>query len=149
MLPNGLLTKVDRMTMAVSLEARCPFLDYRVVNFGLGLPDSWKMRGSTSKVLLRLVAQRLLPRQMYGRPKHTFRVPLAEWLRGPLKELLADAVSSSVLKNLGIVSEREAATLADDHLERRADFSRALWALITLHLWFTAATQRVTIGGNQ
>ncbi len=149
MLPNGLLTKVDRMTMAASLEARCPFLDYRVVDFGLGLPDSWKIRGWTSKVLLRVVAQRLLPRQIHTRPKHTFRVPLAEWLRGPLKELLNATVASPVLRDLGILAGREAAALADDHLERRADFSRALWALITLHLWFSEATGRVTLHVDQ
>jgi len=145
MLANGLLTKVDRMTMAASLEARCPFLDYRIVNFGLGLPDFWKIRGGTTKVLLRRLAQRLLPRQIHRRPKHTFRVPIAQWLRGPLKHLAQEVVSSSPLTKLGIVDRRSIETLADDHLEGRADFSRALWALITLHVWFAEAGRRVTI----
>lgn len=146
MLANGLLTKVDRMTMAASLEARCPFLDYRIVNFGLGLPDSWKIRGGTTKVLLRRLAQRLLPSEIHTRPKHTFRVPLAQWLRGPLKPLAQEAVSSlSPLPKLGIVDPGSIKTLADDHVEGRADFSRALWALITLHVWFTEAGRRVTL----
>ena len=89
-LANGLLTKVDRMTMAASLEARCPFLDYRVVNFGHGLPDAWKIRGGTTKVLLRRLARKLLPADITERPKHTFRVPLARWLRGPLRPLVRD-----------------------------------------------------------
>ena len=145
MLANGLLTKVDRMTMAASLEARCPFLDYRIVNFGLGLPDSWKIRGNTTKILLRRLAQRLLPSEIHTRPKHTFRVPLAQWLRGPLKELAVEAVSSPLLPNLGILDRGSIKTLAVDHVEGRADFSRALWALITLHVWFTEAGRRVTI----
>jgi asparagine synthase (glutamine-hydrolysing) len=145
MLANGLLTKVDRMTMAASLEARCPFLDYRVVNFGLGLPDTWKIRGGTTKVLLRRLAQRLLPEEIYTRPKHTFRVPLAQWLRGPLKQLARDTVSSSTLSEFGIVDRTGIKALADDHLEGRADFGRALWALITLQVWLTEAKQRVTL----
>jgi len=145
MLANGLLTKVDRMTMAASLEARCPFLDYRIVNFGLGLPDSWKIRGQASKVLLRRVAQRLLPREIHERPKHTFRVPLAQWLRGPLREVAQEATSSPVLSTLGIAGGPEIRTIADDHVAGRADYSRALWALITLHLWLTEATGRVSL----
>ncbi|HTP52063.1 MAG TPA: asparagine synthase (glutamine-hydrolyzing) [Gemmatimonadales bacterium] len=146
MLSNGLLTKVDRMTMAASLEARCPFLDYRIVNFGLGLPDSWKISGSTNKVVLRNVARRVLPKEISERPKHTFRVPLAEWLRGPLKGLARDAASSALLSALGICSSERARRLADDHASGRADFSRALWALITLHLWLTEASSRVSLG---
>ncbi|HEY6157086.1 MAG TPA: asparagine synthase (glutamine-hydrolyzing) [Gemmatimonadales bacterium] len=148
MLANGLLTKVDRMTMAASLEARCPFLDYRIVNFGLGLPDAWKIQGRAAKVLLRRLARRLLPREIHTRPKHTFRVPLAEWLRGPLKELAVEAVSSSLLRNALILNQTSIKTVANDHLEGRADFSRALWALITLNVWFMEAKRRVTIEGT-
>ncbi len=148
MLANGLLTKVDRMTMAASLEARCPFLDYRVVNFGLGLPDSWKIRGRVSKVILRRVARRVLPDDIHQRPKHTFRVPLSEWLRGPLKDLAREAASSLVLSRLGIVGGEKVRQLADDHLAGRADFPRALWALITLHLWLTEASHQVSLDAS-
>jgi asparagine synthase (glutamine-hydrolysing) len=144
-LPNGLLTKVDRMTMAASLEARCPFLDYRVVDFGLGLPDSWKIRGRTTKVLLRRLARRLLPPEIHRRPKHTFRVPLVAWLRGPLRDLARTATSSEILRRFGVLTNDRAPQLAEDHIARRADFSRALWAIITLHLWLSEATQRVSL----
>src|SRR5205823_12701153 len=117
-------------------------------NFGLGLPDSWKIRGGTTKVLLRRLAKRLLPREIHTRAKHTFRVPLAEWLRGPLRELALETASSSCLASLGILERGRAKTLADDHLQGRADFSRALWALITLHVWFMEAKRRVTIEGT-
>ncbi len=145
MLANGLLTKVDRMTMAASLEARCPFLDYRIVNFGLGLPDSWKIRGTTTKILLRSIAKRLLPSRIHSRRKHTFRVPIGRWLRGPLKPLVLEATDSSYLRALGIVDDACVKRLAQDHLDERADFSRSLWALITLYLWFSEAARRCTI----
>jgi asparagine synthase (glutamine-hydrolysing) len=145
LLPNGLLTKVDRMTMAASLEARCPFLDYRVVDFGLGLPDSWKIRSRATKVLLRRLARTLLPPDIHRRPKHTFRVPLASWLRGPLRDLARAAASSELLRRFGALSDERASRLAEDHIAGRADFSRALWAIITLHLWLSEATQRVSL----
>jgi asparagine synthase (glutamine-hydrolysing) len=145
LLPNGLLTKVDRMTMAASLEARCPFLDYRVVNFGLGLPDDWKIRGRTTKVLLRRLARTLLPPEIHRRPKHTFRIPLGAWLRGPLRDLARAAASSELLQRFGALSDDRASRLAEDHIAGRADFSRALWAIITLHLWLSEATQRVSL----
>jgi asparagine synthase (glutamine-hydrolysing) len=144
-LANGLLTKVDRMTMAASLEARCPLLDYRIVNFGLGLPDDWKIRRATTKVVLRRVARRLLPPAISERAKHTFRVPLAKWLRGPLKQVVREVASSPLLSTLGIIERSSIAPIVEDHLQGRADFGRALWALITLHLWFLKATQEVSL----
>jgi len=144
-LANGLLTKVDRMTMAASLEARCPFLDYRIVNFGLGLPDAWKIRGATTKILLRRLARRFLPAEITERPKHTFRVPLARWLRGPLRPLVREAASSPFLPTFGIVDTRAIAIVADDHVEGRADYSRALWSLITLHVWLHRASQQFSL----
>ena len=149
MLANGLLTKVDRMTMAASLEARCPFLDYRIVNFGLGLPDSWKIRGHTGKAILRKVAADLLPADIYQRPKHTFRVPISQWLRGPLANLAQDAASSPILSRLGVSSGARVRQLVDDHTAGRSDFSRALWALITLHLWFTMASQYANLDPSE
>jgi asparagine synthase (glutamine-hydrolysing) len=143
MLPNALLTKVDRMTMAASLEARCPFLDYRIVNFGLGLPDTWKIRGATTKVLLRSVARRLLPPRIYRRPKHTFRVPIGTWLRGPLRHLALEAESSSMLTEL--VSPAGLRDIVQNHLTGRADYGKALWALVTLHLWLVQAAQKTTL----
>ena len=145
MLPNGLLTKVDRMTMAASLEARCPFLDYRIVEFGLGLPDAWKIRGRTTKILLRAAAARLLPGSMHRRAKHTFRVPLAQWLRGPLRSLALEAAESPALAESGIILRERARDLAQRHIAGRADYSRTLWSLITLHLWLTAAARQFTL----
>ena len=142
---NGLLTKVDRMSMAASLEARCPFLDYRVVNFGLGLPDRLKIRGRTSKVILRALAQRLLPPGINRRPKHTFRVPVSTWLRGPLQGLVHDVVNGTLLDQSGIAGAKMVRSVAERHLSGRADYSRALWGLITLHVWLSEARRQFRI----
>jgi len=144
-LANGLLTKVDRITMSASLEARCPYLDYRVVTYGLSLPDQWKMRGLTSKLLLRTAAKRLLPPSILNRPKHTFRVPLGEWLRGPLRKGALEAARSQQLARLQILPKGGMERLAQDHVAGRADYSRALWAIITLHLWLSRAMRQFTL----
>ena len=150
LLANALLTKVDRMTMAASVEARCPYLDHRVVAFGLGLPDRWKAGGLRSKPLLRALARELLPADIYSRRKHTFRVPVAEWLRGPLKGLLERVATSSTLSGFDIVGLDAVRRLIDAHLAGRADYSRVLWALVTLHLWLEGAVRRVVLepGGD-
>src|SRR5438552_2538046 len=150
LLANALLTKVDRMTMAASVEARCPYLDHRVVAFGLGLPDRWKAGGLRSKPLLRALARELLPADIYSRRKHTFRVPVAEWLRGPLKGLLERVATSSTLSGFDIVGLDAVRRLIDAHLAGRADYSRVLWALVTLHLWLEGAVHRVVLepGGD-
>lgn len=148
LLANGLLTKVDRMTMATSLEARCPFLDYRIVNFGLGLPDRWKIRGSSGKVVLRRMAEKLLPRRLWRRPKHTFRVPVGAWLRGPLRDLAGEVSASRVLLHHHLVAADRLRAVTDAHLSGRADFGRTLWAVVTLHLWLNAA-ERCTALENE
>lgn len=145
LLANSLLNKVDRMTMAASLEARCPYLDYRVVEFGLGLPDPWKMRGLTSKVLLREVARDLLPPTIFNRRKHTFRVPLASWLRGPLQPLLDAVCQSPVLAAFGIIDLVTVRQLANAHMDGHANYSRSLWALITLNVWLQEAGRRTRL----
>lgn len=148
-LANGLLVKVDRMTMATSLEARCPYLDYRVVEFGLGLPEAWKIRGRESKVLLRRLGASLLPAGIAARHKHTFRVPLGEWLRGPLRGFLDELLTSEALADLGIVDKTVVSRLVLWHLRGRADFSRALWALVTLERWFQRAAAVARVRGSR
>src|SRR5438477_6973893 len=83
-LPDDILTKVDRATMAVSLEGRCPMLDHRIVEFALRLPRDHKMAGSRTKILLKRVLARYVPRELFERPKKGFESPVASWLRGRL-----------------------------------------------------------------
>src|SRR5438067_11304468 len=89
-LPDDILTKVDRSTMAVSLEGRCPILDHRVVEFALRLPREYKTAGTRTKTILKTILARRVPHPLFERPKQGFESPVAAWLRGPLREWAED-----------------------------------------------------------
>src|SRR5690606_36148389 len=97
-----ILTKVDRASMAVSLEVRAPLLDHRVVELALGLPHSLKRRGSTTKYLLRQLLFKRVPRALIERPKMGFGVPLGDWFRGPLRDRMDSYLAGHDLEELGI-----------------------------------------------
>ena len=133
-LPNDILTKVDRASMAVSLEARVPLLDHRVVEFALGLPLDSKLRGGRTKVLLRRVLARYVPPALTDRPKHGFSVPLASWLRGELRPLAATYLSPERVTHFGVldpaaVEPRLRRFLAGGHGDE------GIWALLMLQMW--------------
>jgi asparagine synthase (glutamine-hydrolysing) len=127
-LRDGLLPKIDRATMRAGLEARAPYLDSAVTAFALSLPAHLKLRGMTQKWILKRVARARLPAWVSRRRKRGLSVPIAAWLRGPLRgevERLADGIVGSHLLNPERIGQ-----LASDHLARRADHARALWALV-------------------
>jgi asparagine synthase (glutamine-hydrolysing) len=132
-LAERLLFKVDRMTMAHSLEARVPFLDHQLVEFAFSVPARWKLRGQTRKYLLRWAFRDQLPPQIFGRPKHAFDLPCAAWLRSTLAPCVDDLFARPSLSDL--IDARHTATLWDRHRSGRGDHSAQIWALMTLELW--------------
>ncbi len=134
-LPNDLLVKVDITTMANSLEARSPFLDYRLVEWAATLPADLKLRGRTSKYLLRQAMADWLPPRILSRPKAGFGVPVAEWLRGELRPLLEDLLLSSRFRQRGYFRPEAVHDMVSQHVYHRADWWQPLWALLMLELW--------------
>jgi asparagine synthase (glutamine-hydrolysing) len=131
-MPGDILTKVDRTSMAVSLEAREPLLDHRLVEFGARLPERMRVRGATGKWLIKRTMQRYLPQDVLYRPKMGFVTPIAQWLRGPLASEARGLASSGVLASTGWFDSARIETLAEAHIAGRADHSRLIWQLLML-----------------
>jgi asparagine synthase (glutamine-hydrolysing) len=135
-LPEDLLAKVDIASMANSLEARSPLLDHRLVEFCAALPSTYKLRGRTSKWLLRQLMRNRLPASVLQRSKMGFGVPVGEWLRGELRPLLEDTLLSPRSLARGYFEPAAVRALVDEHLTRQADRTSHIWALLMLELWF-------------
>jgi asparagine synthase (glutamine-hydrolysing) len=135
-LADDLLVKTDRLSMAHSLELRVPFLDQRVADFALALPDRQKVRGFAKKRLLRRALAPLLPKQILRGRKQGFSIPLAAWLRGPLEPFARDVLSSATLERQGCLDPAAVAPLLERHCSGREDLSRQLWGLMAFTLWF-------------
>jgi asparagine synthase (glutamine-hydrolysing) len=134
-LPGDILTKVDRASMAVSLEAREPLLDHRLIEFAARLPESMRVRGTTGKWLMKQVMRPTLPDDVLFRPKMGFVTPIAAWFRGPLADAaraIGQSRAGGMLAETGWFAPDRIAALADDHLAGRADTSRTLWQLLML-----------------
>jgi asparagine synthase (glutamine-hydrolysing) len=132
-LPDDILTKVDRASMAHSLEVRSPFMDYRVVEFACRLPLRFKLRGLTTKYLLRKAFARDLPPEPLKRNKHGFAVPLGDWFQGSLREMFHDLVGSS--PGTSILRHSEAERLINEHQTGHTDHGHRLWLILFLHAW--------------
>jgi asparagine synthase (glutamine-hydrolysing) len=134
-LPDDILYKVDRMSMAHSVEVRPPFLDHRIVEFAATLPEDFKVRGSTLKVVLRELMKDKLPPAILRRKKIGFDIPAHEWFRGVLKPLLLDTLTKDTVERTQLFRWQGIEALLRDHLERRANLGYHLWGLMTLFLW--------------
>ena len=135
-LPNDLLVKVDIATMAVSLEARSPFLDHHVIEFAASLPEKFKLRGLTTKYLLKKVLRKLLPSENLDRRKMGFGVPIGHWFRGKMQPFLREVVLSERALKRGLFRPETVRQLVDQHAEGKRDYSHQLWTLLMLELWF-------------
>ena len=135
-LPDDILTKVDRASMAVSLEARIPMLDHELVEFAWRLPMGWKIRGRSQKWILRRVLARHLPTDLFDRPKMGFGVPVGQWLRGPLKDWASDLLDERRLRVDAILDPHVVAQTWDAHQAGRGNHEHQLWAILMFQSWW-------------
>lgn len=134
-LPDDLLVKVDRMSMAFGLETRVPFLDLPLVEGLSRLSSRWKLRGMRTKHLLRAAAGSLLPKEIMRRPKAGFSVPMADWMRTVLRDRMEEILRPGRIDGGGLLDLGAARRLWDAHLARREDHSRNLWCLLVFQCW--------------
>jgi asparagine synthase (glutamine-hydrolysing) len=130
------MTKVDKMSMAVSLESREPLLDHRLLEFAARVPAALKLKRGKTKYLLRRLLERRIPQSIVDRPKHGFEAPIGQWLRGPLAPLVEDLILDGRFGARGIFDERTIGALWRDHHSGVRDHRHRLWSLVMLELWF-------------
>jgi asparagine synthase (glutamine-hydrolysing) len=145
-LPDDILVKVDRMSMACSLEARVPLLDHRVIEFAAQLPTALKQRGTEGKVLFRQAVADLLPPEIRRRKKAGFNVPASRWLKGPLREMVGDYLSESQLRDAGVFSPSAVEKVLEAHRSGQSDRSRELFGLLMFHVWHRHVFKQSRVG---
>jgi len=134
-LAEDILTKVDRASMAVSLEVRAPFLDPRVAEFAASLPAHYKLKGQKTKHILKLAVANLLPPFVTRRGKKGFGVPVAEWLKGKLRPLARDLLSPERVRRAGVFNSDYVTKLLEEHERGAANHRKLLWTLLMFELW--------------
>ena len=144
-LPGDILTKVDRMSMAVSLEARAPLLDHKLIDFVTGVPASLKLAGFQTKHLLKEAVKDLIPAEILHRPKKGFGVPIQEWINQQLRSRIRDTLRDARTRQRGYINSNYLDILLDEHERGRRDHSMGLWSLLMLELWH----RRFLDGGPQ
>jgi asparagine synthase (glutamine-hydrolysing) len=133
-LPLDILTKVDRMTMAHSIEARPPLLDHKLVEFAARIPARLKLKDGTTKYILKRAMRGILPDDIIHRRKHGFAVPLAHWFRGALSSFTRDLLFSRACRERGLFNEAYVERLLQLH-GRGRDIDLQLWTLLSMELW--------------
>jgi asparagine synthase (glutamine-hydrolysing) len=135
-LAEDILTKVDRASMAVSLEVRAPFLDHRVAEYAASLPADYKLRGSSTKYILKKMAAGMLPNEIINRPKKGFGMPVAKWLKGFLNPLMHEMLSPSRLITQDLFNHEYVQELMREHEQGIANHYKQLWTLLIFQLWY-------------
>jgi asparagine synthase (glutamine-hydrolysing) len=134
-LPDDILTKMDRASMSVGLEVRVPLLDHRVWEWAMRVPVPLRRRGGTGKALLKAILARHVPSALTERPKAGFAVPLADWLRGDLRDFAEAHLSMDALSNCGVLRAPAIRRVWAEHLAGRHDHAPVLWAVLMLQSW--------------
>ena len=134
-LPDAMLTKVDRASMAAGLEVRVPLLDHRVVEYTATLPDCYKYRNGTGKYLLKKLLARYVPPELFQRPKMGFGVPIGEWFKSQLKDLMLDYLSADRLKQKGVFDPSFVDEKIKEHISGRMNHQYRLWSLLMWEMW--------------
>jgi asparagine synthase (glutamine-hydrolysing) len=148
-LPDALLYKVDRMSMAHSVEVRPPFLDDRIVDFAARLPQQFKIRRAQSKIVMRALMRKVLPEAVLKRPKTGLDIPIHEWFRGILRPLLMESLNETSVRETGLLHWPAVERLIDEHQNRRANWGYHLWGLMTLILWMKRWNVEAPATGTQ
>jgi asparagine synthase (glutamine-hydrolysing) len=134
-LPDDILAKVDRASMAVALETRVPFLDHRVAELAARISLDTKVRGTEGKRILRNMLYELVPRDLVDRPKAGFAVPVGEWIKGPLRGWAEDLLDVNLIRNQGYLDPSIVRSRWHQHLSGRRDSTPALWAILMFQSW--------------
>ncbi len=145
-LPDDPLTKVDRMSMAASIEARVPFLDYRIVELAATIPYDLKVNGGVAKYVLRQSMADLLPKEIAERDKHAFDLPVDEWLRDDLRETIERLPERRVFTETEYFDRRYVEVLVREHLAGYRQHGSRLWSLLTLAEWYSQYVSRDSDG---
>jgi asparagine synthase (glutamine-hydrolysing) len=134
-LPDDILVKVDRMSMAASLETRVPLLDHKIVEFIFKLPGKLKLQGLTTKWIFKKTMERLLPHKNIYRSKEGFSIPIKHWLRKELKDLMLDYLNEKRIKEEGLFNHEGISNMVKAHLKGRENYSHQLWSLLVFEIW--------------
>lgn len=134
-LPGDILVKVDRMTMATSLEARAPLLDHKLIEFAIGIPTELKLKGLETKYIFKKAMEGIVPHEILYREKQGFGVPINEWINLQLKDRIQQTLSDSKTLQRGYFDKKYIQTLLDEHHKGRRDHSHSLWVLLMLEYW--------------
>ena len=132
-LPEDILTKVDRASMATSLEARVPWLDHELVEFAFSLPSNLKIKDSRKKYLPKLLAQKVLPKELPIERKQGFNIPVCEWMKSDLKKILEENLNSSIYE---YICEKQIRTMISQHCSGKINYGKELFSILNFVLWY-------------